>query len=601
MGLLSKRRWLLVLMLLTCILVMGAFSACGAPSSDGVSGTYYLYKNNAYDKTQYIKLSGSSWEDDDGETGTYSISGSTIVFYYEIFGENEELMSGTINDGVITVSLGGAKRVYCKEGKGDCVNNKAHTEVIDSAVAATCTSDGLTEGKHCSVCNKVLVAQVVVNAIGHKFSNYVSNGLGTKTATCERDGCTQTETIEEIVTNEELFKFEKVEGGYRVTGCVDGIIACGIPSIYNNLPVISIGQSAFSSCRSLTSITIPDSVTSIGSSAFDGCRSLTSVTIGNGVTSIGYCAFYNCSSLASITIPDSVTSIDRYAFYNCSSLTSITIGNGVTSIVSSAFEGCNNIIQTENSVSYVDKWVIDCDTSVTQVELREDTKGIASSVFSNCSSLESITIPDRVTSIGQDAFYKCSSLESITIPDSVTSIGKEAFYNCSSLTSVTIPDSVTSIGSGAFYECSSLKAVYITDIAAWCNISFGSTVANPLYFAKNLYLNNELVTDLVIPDGVTSIGNYAFDNCSSLTSITIPGSVTSIGYCAFYNCSSLTSITIPDSVTSIGDYAFEYCSSLTSVTFEGTIEQWNAIEKGSDWNYNTGKYTVHCNDGDIAK
>ena len=148
----------------------------------------------------------------------------------------------------------------------------------------------------------------------------------------------------------------------------------------------------------------------------------------------------------------------------------------------------------------------------------------------------------------------------------ITSIGDSAFSNCYLLTSVTIPDSITSIGDSAFSSCLSLTRVYITDIAAWCNISFGNSASNPLSYAENLYLNNELVTDLIIPDSVTEIGYYAFYSCDSLTSVTIPDSVTSIGSYAFDSCNSLTSITIPDSVTSIGGGAFSDCTSLTSVT-----------------------------------
>ena len=187
------------------------------------------------------------------------------------------------------------------------------------------------------------------------------------------------------------------------------------------------------------------------------------------------------------------------------------------------------------------------------------------------SSVTYNSVTYSVTSIGNYAFYECSSFTSITIPNSVTSIGESAFRGCSSLTSVTIPNSVTSIGEEAFSGCSGLNSVHISDIAAWCAISFSTYNTNPLGYAHNLYLNGELVTDLVIPNSVTSIGDYAFKDCTSLTSVTIPNSVTSIGGSAFYFCSGLTSVTIPNSVTSIGVGAFYFCSGLTSVTIPNSV------------------------------
>ena len=299
------------------------------------------------------------------------------------------------------------------------------------------------------------------------------------------------------------------------------ILGCKNTIIPNS--VTSIGNLAFSDCSGLTSVDIPNSVTSIGEAAFIHCTGLTSVTIGNSVTSIGYEAFYNCYGLISVTIPNSVTSIGKAAFYGCSCLTSVDIPNSVTSIREAAF------------------W--------------------------NCSSLISVGIPNSVTSIEGNAFNGCSSLTSITIPNSVTSIGTCAFSGCLGLESITIPNSVTSIKVDAFSGCSGLTSIKVDTI-------------NPKYDSRNNCnaiietASNTLILgckNTIIPNSVTSIGDFAFSGCSGLISITIPNRVTNIGDYAFYCCSGLTSITIPNRVTSIGDCAFCWCDELTSVTVENPI------------------------------
>ncbi len=375
------------------------------------------------------------------------------------------------------------------------------------------------------------------------------------------------------------------------------------------VPVTAIDSRAFHGCKDLTSITIPASVKDIGKSAFTGCHGLTAVHISdieawcklrfddsfanplfyahhlyendkevidlnipNGVTTINSRAFAGCSSFNSISIPESVTNICGYAFLGCANLTSVEIPNNVTNIDNDAFQECNVL------------------TSVTI-----NSNSIVSKSYTSSSNFKTIfgqqvteyIIGNDVTSIGGCAFYGCTKLSSIEIPNSVTSIGSSAFKGCTGLTFMEIPNSVTSIGSSAFNDCTGLTCVSITDISAWCNISFNTAYSNPLCYAHNLFLNGEKISNLVIPNNVTNIGNYAFSNCTGLTSVVIPNSVTSIGSSAFKGCTGLTSMEIPYSVNKIDDSAFLNCSNLKTVK----LNSQSIVSKSYGYDYNISSYS----------
>ncbi len=412
-------------------------------------------------------------------------------------------------------------------------------------------------------------------------------------------GSQETELIQPDPTEGLEYEFDAELGEWTLTGIgnvTDFVIS--IAGEINGYPVTTIKDDILKNKDHVTEIHIPRSVekfnfedtklekviiyngvTTIGVNAFSGCEKLKNITIPDSVTSIGEDAFYNCASLTEITIPDSVTSIGDYAFSGCASLTSITIPDSVTSIGWSAFSHC---------------------TSLTEIKIPDSVTSIGSYAFYYCTSLTEITIPDNVTNIGNYAFSGCASLTEITIPNSVTSIGEGAFYNCTSLANVTIGNSVTSIGYKAFYvddDSSSLtNANYTGTVEDWCNITFGDTYSNPMYYAEHFYMldeNNEYYEPMKIeiPSRITEIKDYAFYKFTNITDITIPDTLTSIGKCAFDGCKNLKSIIIPERVTSIGYHAFYNCTKIkiyceAESQPSGWNNQWKSSYTQVNWGYN---------------
>ena len=380
---------------------------------------------------------------------------------------------------------------------------------------------------------------------------------------------------------------------YPVTSIADSAFYSNWSLIEVTIPnsVTTIGDYAFASCSGLKTVTIPNAMTSIGRNAFYGCTGLTEVTIPNAVTSIGINAFYGCTGLTEVTIPNSVTTIGERAFYRCTGLqtviwnarnaeyynglsydspfsncdrltdfvfgeevehipaylcreltllNTIVIPNSVTSIGISAFDGCSGLTEViwnaRNVQDFQDnssRPFSGCDR-LTDFVFGEEVEHIPAYLCRELTLLNTIVIPNSVTSIGTNAFSFCRGLTKVSIPNSVKTIGNWAFYRCTGLTTVTIGNSVTSIGNRAFYSCTSL-------------------------------------TEVSIPNSVKTIEFRAFEGCTGLKTVTIGNSVTTIGESAFYSCTSLTEVSIPNSVTSIGSGAFEDCSGLKTVTIGNSV------------------------------
>ena len=387
--------------------------------------------------------------------------------------------------------------------------------------------------------------------------------------------------------------------------------------------ITSIGAFAFGACRALTDIVLPDSLTDIEIYAFDSCTSLRSVTIPAGVEYIGRYAFLTCTSLKEITIPASVTDIGEYAFgyyyddnYSYTKIdgfkinyTKDTAGHYYAFEYGATDETClltelkeNGTLRITGYAGYDTEYVIPAEINGKKVT------EIGRAAFVECTSLTKVTIPDGVTNIGVEAFNLCTSLTDIVLPDSVTDIGFSAFDNCTSLKSVTIPAGVTNIGDYAFgfyYDKNEYGAKRVDGF----KINYTKNTWGHWYATENGFSDETCLITYVIEDSdtsaivgtlaidkyagydktyvipseiggkkVTQIGNFAFENRTSLTSVTIPDGVTLIGSDAFAGCTALTDINIPDSVTVIEGYAFDGCSALADIKIPDSV---TAIGRGA--------------------
>ena len=554
------------------------FNGCSAITSVTIPSCVTSIENNAFDNCTSLK-------DLRIEDGTEAL---TLGYQFNKYSSSE----GLFYDCPLQTLYLGRNLSY----QADYLPFAGKSTLTGVTIGNCVTSIGAGVFKDCSGLTAVYISDLAAWC-GIYFGNFSANPLY---------------YAHKLYLNGNLVKNLNIpEGVTRIGYCA--FYGCSaITSVTIPGSVTTIGTYAFDGCSGLTSVTIGNGVTSIGTGVFGGCSGLTSISIPGSVTSIGDRAFSGCTRIkevhindlaawcgisfgpasnpcihsaanlylngelaTNLNIPMGVTSIGNNAFKGCSAITSVTIPSSVTSIGEGAFYGCS---------------------ALTGITIPSSLTSIGETVFSDCSGLTSISIPGSVTSIGNGVFDNCTSLKDLRIEDGneVLTLGKNSksgkglFYDCplntlylgrnlsyqagylpfsgnSTLASVTIGDCVTSIGADAFKGCSGLTAVYISDLAAWCGIDFGNFDANPLSCSHNLYLNEELVTNLNIPDGVTSIKESLFEDCTSLVSVEIPGSVTNIGNRAFSDCSGLANVIISDGITSIGEGAFFNCTGLESV------------------------------------
>ena len=406
--------------------------------------------------------------------------------------------------------------------------------------------------------------------------------------------------------------FTHVGDEYTITGVEDRTISSVVLPNY----VVAIADGAFENCTSLKALSIAESVTQLSEGLLSGCSSLVDLTIpfvgstagktandtnqypfgfifgtssytnstkvtqsyyGLSTTTTTNTTYYIPSSLRRVTVTGG--NILYGAFCGCWSLNSITIGANVTGIFDDApFYGCKKLAEVCNNSSMTFSTLI----------YEHSERAIRHGVRFIHTGDSNLTVDEKGFAIYSDRNQKIlvayiGADSSPIIPSGVSEINIYAFYNCTDITSVTIPSSVTLLGDEAFTGCTSLISIYYQgDVAGWCEIT---GLNNVLSKERGLYVNGSKVEGaFVIPEGVTSIGDYAFSRCSGLTSIEIPSSVTNIGDSAFSYCSGLTSITIPSSVTSIGSSAFYGCYHLTSIEIPSSVT-------------NIGDYAFYaCND-----
>ncbi len=385
-----------------------------------------------------------------------------------------------------------------------------------------------------------------------------------------------------------------------IGNCTDEDII--VPENFCGYHVTSVIEGAFKSCKTIKSITLPETVTVIGAEAFWRCEKLATVTLPEGLAEIGAKVFYNCA-IKTIDIPQSVTAIGESAFAGCYYLESIALPDGIMVLEARTFENCHNlqnITFPENLRIIGDSAFSSC-IGIKELVIPATVTNIGKNAFYNCHRLERIVLPEGLDAIEGGMFNGCSVLESITIPQSVTRIEVHAFWGCRKLVSIEIPENVTVIGSHAFHSCGNLERVVLPEGLEHIEMGAFSGCEklrelNLPPSLKSIGINAFAGCDQImeVENYVTYIGNWAIEFDTTVRRVVVREGTVGLAADSFspFTSGTPTHVTLPNSIKYIGDSAFSHKSELEQIIFEGTKEEWEAIEKAENWDQYSYNYTV---------
>lgn len=375
--------------------------------------------------------------------------------------------------------------------------------------------------------------------------------------------------------NYAAFRFTLLEDGtYSISGIFNysktySYAQLHVPESYKGVAVTAIDQNAFVSCRTLTTVVLPDSIKTIGDSAFSGCHYLINLTLSKNLVTIGSCSFKD-TAISFLVLPNTVTSLGYSAFENCSKLEEATLSTGLQTLPASAFSTCSVLKKVDlgtKLASIGDSAFASC-TKLTDIAFPDTLISIGASAFSHCGLLGQVNLPVHLASIGGSAFTYCTNWDPTDLPASLTSIGSSAFEYCSSLRKATIPSGITTLENRCFYACTSLREVTI-----------GSGVVT---IGQNVFSECSALAKLNFVTGsLLYLGLYCFQDCTSLSEAILPAGLTTIYSSAFAGCTSLTKVFIPLSVKSMSSNCFPsnyatkiYCQATAKPQY-GWDDNWN--------------------------